>query len=87
MIVVSQIEMNIYSFKISTKTKTAIFHKTGLWVFDATSKTKISYGPPIIAYFDGKGSGFTFRNSSDAGEGASTFGNEQINIYGNNFGK
>ena len=51
------------------------------------NKTKISYGPPVIAYFDGKGSGFTFRNSSDADEGASTFGNEQINIYGNNFGK
>ena len=50
------------------------------------NKTKISYGPPIIAYFDGKGLGLP-RNSSDAGEGALNFGNEQINIYGNNFGK
>ena len=52
------------------------------------NETKISYGAPVVAYFDGKGSGFTFRNSSNvAAEGASTFGNEQINIYGNNFGK
>ena len=52
------------------------------------NETRISYGAPIVAYFDGKGSGFIFRNNSNvAGEGASTYGNEQINIYGNNFGK
>ena len=39
----------------------------------------MSYAPPVITRFDGNGAGV-------GNEGASTFGNEIINIYGEDFG-
>ena len=45
-------------------------------IFDSM---KMSYEPPVITRFDGNGAGV-------GNEGASTFGNEIINIYGEDFG-